>query len=569
MKDPVPKSSTSPTPEQPVAEPTGISFFRIVLLWTLLIASLASWNYYQSYQAVLKEARSAARHSFGSDLGFRQWAARHGGVYVPVTAETQPNPYLAQFPERDIVTPSGRLLTLINPDFMVRQINELGDNLFGRRGHITSPHPRRLENAADAWEILALRAFDSGAEEWSSLASISGDTYLRLMRPLHAEESCLKCHSLQRYEVGDIMGGIGVSLPWAPYRSAILASLNGIAFGYGGIWLLGLFFTEGARRRLRQQLDHRREVEHSLRQSEARYHSFFQDNQAVMLLSDPDDHRIVDANPAACAFYGYSNAEFGRLSLANVDILPPAPLQTKGHNYESRHRLASGEIRDVEVYGGTLQFAGQRLIYSLVHDITGRKHAEEALLRRTRELEERTGDLERFTYTVSHDLKSPVVTIKSFLGFLEQDLGDKGSEEISKDIGFIRSAAEKMEQLLDELLELSRIDRRFNPPIRVSFQELAREALRMTAGTLADRGIEVRVEPVDLTLHGDRPRLMNIWQNLVDNAAKFMGDQSTPRLEIGVDVTDKTPVFYVRDNGSKLTGWEWIVSILSVVIPSA
>lgn len=416
------------------AEQPGISFFLIMLFWTLLIVALAIWNYYQNHRAVLHEAQIAARYSFGKDLTFRRWATAHGGVYVPVTEETPPNPYLSHVPERDIVTPSGRQLTLVNPAYMIRQVHGMTDELFGARGHITSLRPNRPENVADEWETVALQAFERGAVEWSNLAPVAGEAHLRLMRPLPAEAGCLKCHARQGYQVGDIIGGISVSIPWAPYRQALQVSALGLAAGYGSIWLLGLLFIERSRRRLRSHLAIRRQAEHALRL-------------------------------------------------------------------------------------------------------------------RSKELEERTAELERFTYTVSHDLKSPVVTIKSFLGFLEQDLAAGEVEQIPKDIDHIRLATDKMGQLLDELLELSRIGRRVNPPTAVSFQDLVRDALSLTAGAVADLRVEVQVEAAELTLYGDRSRLVEIWQNLVDNAVKFMGDQESPRLQIGVESAAERPVFFVRDNG--------------------
>ena len=171
-------------------------------------------------------------------------------------------------------------------------------------------------------------------------------------------------------------------------------------------------------------------------------------------------------------------------------------------------------------------------------------------LRRTeRDLQEKNAELERFIYTVSHDLKSPLVTVKTFLGYLEQDMTSDNSERIEKDMIYIRTAAEKMGLLLDELLEMSRIGRLINPPVRVMFRVLVEEALQAVAGSISERGVEVQVSG-DITLYGDRPRLVEIWQNLVENAVKFMGDQASPRIEIGLENVGGEPVFFVCDNGA-------------------
>ena len=183
-------------------------------------------------------------------------------------------------------------------------------------------------------------------------------------------------------------------------------------------------------------------------------------------------------------------------------------------------------------------------------NISAQKRAEEALQKTGLELQEKNAELERFLYTASHDLKSPVVTIKTFLGYLKQDMAAADPAQIEKDVFYIGTAVDKMARLLDELLEISRIGRVVSPPVKVTFRTLVDEALNAVAGSLSERGVKVTVSGGDdLTLYGDRTRLEEIWQNLVDNACKFMGGQKEPRLEIGVEAHDTETVFFVRDNG--------------------
>jgi len=105
--------------------------------------------------------------------------------------------------ERDIKTPSGRDLTLINPAYMPRQVHELGFAANGTRGHITSLNPIRPKNRPDAWEERALQTFEQGKKEALSLAALDGNEYLRYMQPLITKEGCLKCHAHQGYKLGD------------------------------------------------------------------------------------------------------------------------------------------------------------------------------------------------------------------------------------------------------------------------------------------------------------------------------------------------------------------------------
>ena len=168
------------------------------------------------------------------------------------------------------------------------------------------------------------------------------------------------------------------------------------------------------------------------------------------------------------------------------------------------------------------------------------------------ELENKNAELERFTYTVSHDLKSPLFTIRGFLGYLEQDALSGNEARLKSDIQRITDATEKMQTLLNELLELSRVGRLKNESTYFPFADLAREALELVQGRIMARGIRVSIDSNLPMLYGDRPRLTEVLQNLFDNAAKFMGNQEDPQIEIGCHgpgMERGMPICYVRDNG--------------------
>lgn len=168
------------------------------------------------------------------------------------------------------------------------------------------------------------------------------------------------------------------------------------------------------------------------------------------------------------------------------------------------------------------------------------------------ELESKNAELERFTYTVSHDLKSPLFTIRGFLGYLEQDALQGDHERLRLDIQRIGEATDKMHRLLNELLELSRIGRIKNESTIIPLNEIVREAAGLTAGRFLERGTRLQVDEGLPAVFGDRPRLVEVMQNLLDNACKFMGDQKQPHIHVGC-LDGRTeggmPVFFVRDNG--------------------
>jgi PAS domain S-box-containing protein len=187
----------------------------------------------------------------------------------------------------------------------------------------------------------------------------------------------------------------------------------------------------------------------------------------------------------------------------------------------------------------------------MVRDISQRKWVETEREKLINELEAKNSELERFTYTVSHDLKSPLITIKGFLGFLEQDAASGNIARLKADMQRIAGATDKMQMLLNDLLDLLRIGRLVNPQQYIPFGELAQEAVELVHGQIQSRGIHVSIQEDLPTVFGDRRRLVEVLQNLVDNAAKFMGDQPQPRIEIGLSGYERgLPIFHVRDNGA-------------------
>lgn len=240
-------------------------FWVTGIAWTVVLAGAFVWQVHSVRSMNWEMAQREARANFNKDQAFRFWAAGHGGVYVPITERTPPNPKLAHVKERDIETPSGRKLTLMNPAYMVRQLNEQFRELYGVVGHITSTRLMREENAPDAWERDALAQFEKGVTEVISVAEIDGQPYLRLMQPMFIQESCLKCHEHQGYSVGDVRGGVSAAVPLTPYLDNMRAGAWLASGSIGGIWLLGLAGLVVSHRRLYRDALERLHAEEAVR----------------------------------------------------------------------------------------------------------------------------------------------------------------------------------------------------------------------------------------------------------------------------------------------------------------
>lgn len=237
-----------------------------VCAWTVVIGISLVVAISVHRQEIMTIAKNVARAYIDKDILYRKWNALHGGVYLSTGNGVAPNPYLPPSVfEKDLVTPSGRHLTLVNPAYMTRQIYELAQSEQKVSGRITSLKPLRPENKADQWETAALQDFERGALEVSSQVTEGYVNYLRLMRPLITEESCLACHGDQGYNKGDIRGGISVKLPMTIFEASALKEVELIWVGHFVIWLSGLAWIYAAYTRLRSRTEERDLAEEELK----------------------------------------------------------------------------------------------------------------------------------------------------------------------------------------------------------------------------------------------------------------------------------------------------------------
>ena len=238
----------------------------LFIVWTLLIVLSLITEIYQHRNNAIEVAKLENMATYNKDLAYRRWAASHGGVYVPITEITPSNPHLNHIKERDIATPSGRKLTLVNPAYMTRQVFELSKEQYGIRAHITSLKPINPYNAADQWETEALKSFESGAKDAVKVSKINGEPYMRLMMPMVVEKSCMKCHEKQGYKVGDIRGGISVSTPLNSHFKIARESSYAASTQHFIIWIIGLLGLSFGGKRFKKQLDKQKEVENELQE---------------------------------------------------------------------------------------------------------------------------------------------------------------------------------------------------------------------------------------------------------------------------------------------------------------
>lgn len=353
----------------------------------------------------------------------------------------------------------------------------------------------------------------------------------------------------------------------------------------------------------------RRETEQSQRESDARYRGIFENEHTVILVIDPQDGAIVDANPAATAFYGWAREKICGKKIGEINLLPPVELQEQmnrtvrreaGH-FMFRHRLADGSVRDVEVFSGPIALEGRTLLLSFVRDITERKVAEERaraaqaetalllaegrisrlallsvvedqrkaqealrqseeslrqfnleleqrVLERTAELEAANQELEAFNYSVSHDLRAPLRAIDGFARILQEDFAAQLGDEGRRVLGIIVKEEQRMEALVNDLLRLSRLGRQALVRHAVDMRELA---TLVAEPMLAQAGSRVvHLEVADLpTAWADASLIRQVLTNLLDNAFKFTHQRPVADITVGGSRQEGETVYFVADNG--------------------
>ena len=182
-------------------------------------------------------------------------------------------------------------------------------------------------------------------------------------------------------------------------------------------------------------------------------------------------------------------------------------------------------------------------------EIESRRAVENQREKLIQQLTAKNQELDRFAIRVSHDLKTPLITLAGFLGYMEKDIREKNYKQASRDFSQVNEAAKTMGKFVDELLDLSRIGRITNPPTNVPFDDIVQDALKAVGGLLKKQQIQVDVATDFPTIHVDRSRIVQVMQNLLTNASKFMGEQPNPIIKIGFEHIESGYIFFVQDNG--------------------
>lgn len=546
--------------------------FRLLPLYILLALGLlsAGANYWYLRDHAHNMARYYAEGIVRLINDARLWNAEHGGVYVPVSESTPPNPYL-QIPHRDLVTLDGLELTMINPSYMTREIAEITRRQAGLVMHLTSARPINPGNRADEWEQQALVNLEQGRGSKLELVAVPEGMVFRYMSPLYIQPACLPCHQAYGYEEGDLRGGVSLVFPAAPHLAMVSSQINWMLFGHAIALVLIGSVTLSLLNRLQRQWQARQRLideqestiaqrTQTLSSQMERYYTII--NTAAEGYWEIDDQqRTAMVNEALCAMLEYDHEEL--MSRSPLDFVA-------GKNRDIlREQLQEREISRIRAFKITLKTKSGRDLHTRFHttsifnekrqftgsfafitDITELLEIRESAAAYALKLERSNKELEDFARVVSHDLQEPLRTMVSLgdrlLAKHAAGLDEKGRDYLSR----MQDSASRMRQLIEDLRSYSREAHRKNQVMAlVDLNEVLREVIADLEQRIGEQKARIEIDRLP-TINADRSQLHRLFLNLVGNALKFQAEGNRPWVRVKLTKIDrKLAEIQVSDNG--------------------
>ncbi len=511
------------------------------------------WNIYLISQQVSFLAEKEARANWNKDLSFRRWATRHGGVYVKVDNRTKPSPYLSHLSQRDVTTTGGVKLTLMNPAFMMSQMTSEFDDDYGIKGSITGQVLLNPENAPDKWELKALKLFDEGVKELVEHSEIDGGLYLRLMKPMIMEEGCMKCHGHLGFNVGDIRGGISVSIPLEPYIDASNENRFFIVISHLFLWLVGAVTIFVFQKIMSNKVDLQYQAEIKL-QSNEHEKQLIKDEMLVKL--QKRDNELVIAKEAAELLAERTRLQYDKIKSINTDLSNEVverkrveeELKELNKTIEEKSRVAA----IAEMSSGILHNIGNVLNSISTSATVVRRNFDDSSLQKlpliVELINEHKDSLDDF---LNNDEKG-----KQVLPFLSL-LYDRLEHEKSLALDEIRSLLDDIDHVRSVISMQQNYAGGYGEKEAVDIMLLIENAIKTQQHELDENNIIIKKFYGELAVVSTyKHKLLQILINLISNAKHAMIDSESEDNVICITVTndENTLSIEVSDTGVGISG---------------
>ena len=327
---------------------------------------------------------------------------------------------------------------------------------------------------------------------------------------------------------------------WVNVRAVAVYERNGVRYADG----------------LVTDITARKRAEEALRQNEESFRLLFLENPLPMWVDERRSRRFLEVNASAVAHYGYTRAEFLAMRITDIHAEEDLPLLQQALAADRpileesgawRHRLKSGRLIDVQITSHLMKWNGVDAVLVVAQDITARKHAEEALRKRTVELERSNAELEQFAYVASHDLQEPLRMVAAFTQLLADRYQGRLDQDANDFIGFAVEGATRMRALIDGLLSFARVKSRAGELEPTNSEVVLRHCLTALSASIKEADARVTHDPLPIVL-ADGLQLGQLFQNLLGNALKFRNSRP-PHIHVSAGRSGAEWVFSVSDNG--------------------